>query len=72
MSHFRAGLNHDGRVMLVRSGLVVSELARLEHEGLLGVWTVRAGKGAAAKAFIVFSFLTETRAMGVAEEIDEV
>jgi hypothetical protein len=80
------GLNHDGRVHAVRSGLVVSDLALLPHEGARRVFAVKvcspgvaarrliAGQQRAADVsdrYLIFSFFDETRVMVVAEEIEE-
>ena len=35
------GINHDGRVHVLRTGLVVNDMAVLEYEGCKAVFTIR-------------------------------
>eukprot|EP00698_Gefionella_okellyi_P022223 TRINITY_DN7330_c0_g1_i2.p1 TRINITY_DN7330_c0_g1~~TRINITY_DN7330_c0_g1_i2.p1 ORF type:complete len:1117 (+),score=201.37 TRINITY_DN7330_c0_g1_i2:938-4288(+) len=67
-----SGINSDGRLHVVRGGFVVSPLGELEQDGVVGVWTLRRLQCDFGDSALVFSFITETRAMSVGESIEEI
>lgn len=60
-----SGVGADGTVRLVRNGVGMREHAAVEMEGIKGMWSLRRKFGDEDDAFLVQSFVRETRVLGV-------
>ena len=60
-----SGVAKDGTVRLVRNGVGMREHAAVEMNGITGMWNLRRKFGEDDDAFLVQSFVTETRILGV-------
>lgn len=68
-----SGVNQDGSLRVVRSGIGVVEQASVELPGIKGMWSLRARESDAHDTYLVLSFVGETRVLAInaAEELDE-
>jgi len=78
-------MNLDGRLHIIRPGMVVTSLAELQQEGICGVWAVKVAMicnddthslqpndTALVHSGLVYSFMNETRVMNIGDEMQEV
>ena len=68
-----SGVGADGSLRVVRNGIGINEQATVELPGVKGVWALRTDAASAHDAFLVVSFISETRvlAMNMEDELDE-
>ncbi|KAL7533171.1 hypothetical protein ACHAXR_005080, partial [Thalassiosira sp. AJA248-18] len=67
-----SGVAKDGTVRLVRNGVGMREHAAVEMEGIKGMWALRRKLEDGDDAFLVQSFVRETRMLGVMQSVKEV
>lgn len=68
-----SGLMRDGSLRVVRNGIGINEQATVELPGVKGLWALKTDAASAHDAFLVVSFISETRllAMNMEDELDE-
>jgi len=66
-----SGVGKDGTLRLVRNGVGMEEYASVELGGIQRMWSVRGGFGDGDDAFLVQSYVGETRVLGVAVEVED-
>lgn len=68
-----SGVGMDGSLRVVRNGIGVVEQATVELPGIKGVWSLRSAFMDAHNAYLVLTFVGETRVLGLNadDELDE-
>lgn len=68
-----SGIHKDGSLRVVRNGVGINEQASVDLPGVKGLWALKTDPSSAHDAFLVVSFITETRvlAMNMEDELDE-
>lgn len=66
-----SGTGRDGAVSIIRNGITFVENASFEQAGVMNVWALREDLADQYDAYLVFSFVNETRIMRLAEESRE-
>lgn len=68
-----SGIHKDGSLRVVRNGVGINEQASVDLPGVKGLWALKTDPGSAHDAFLVVSFITETRvlAINMEDELDE-
>ena len=65
-----SGNNKDGSLRVVRVGVEIHNLAELDLPGVKGMWSLKASSEDSTQKFIVFSFVGETRILGMTEDME--
>ena len=66
-----SGSSTSGSLRLVRNGIGMNECASVEMEGIQHMWSVRKSFGDKQDAYLVQSFVGETRVLGVSTSEDD-
>jgi len=65
-----SGSSTSGSLRLVRNGIGMNECASVEMEGIQNMWSIRKAFGEKQDAYLVQSFVGETRVLGVSADGD--
>jgi DNA damage-binding protein 1 len=60
-----SGSSTSGSIRLIRNGIGMSDCASVEMEGIQNLWSIRSEWSSAEDAYLVQSFVGETRVLGV-------
>lgn len=63
-----SGAFKDGSLRVIRNGVGIQEQAKVDLEGIKGLWSLRPDSKAEYDQFIVFSLVGETRVLAMEEE----
>eukprot|EP00240_Pyramimonas_obovata_P000173 CAMPEP_0118957844 /NCGR_PEP_ID=MMETSP1169-20130426/62317_1 /TAXON_ID=36882 /ORGANISM="Pyramimonas obovata, Strain CCMP722" /LENGTH=1091 /DNA_ID=CAMNT_0006905945 /DNA_START=129 /DNA_END=3404 /DNA_ORIENTATION=- len=68
-----SGVQKDGSLRIVRNGIGINEQASVELPGIKGMWSLRESSAAAHDTFLVVTFVSETRVLGInmEDELEE-
>ena len=60
-----SGVYQDGSLRVVRNGVGINEQAAVELPGVKGLWALKTDAASAHDAFLVVSFISETRILAM-------